>query len=369
VILSGAGGLIRLIMCDYQADILLVQKNSIATKATTAIRPMTDYKDLLSQLASNPKTSPGLLRELCSEDTDLLPLIAKNPNCSQELLNKLSLSNPKDVLINPVLHLAEKYEGNGYRLLSLRSLVSLCMACDSDQHAALLNETMSRIAEGIAELQEQDQASLSCNWLYERAFTLYPAQCNNIINEPIDIEIKAKAKMYGSGPISFTSLPEISEDTGISLVGTRQDLQIFLSAISTGSLTSYIAFEFSLEDTGDAELDVKADDLPQGLMLWDETLYKMSTPCEEGINELEEDGEFEEAILEFEHTYWSDPGPVILRDEFYLVVPVVYVDEANHVYDLRMGELGDLLGLKVTCSRSGCDLDWPSRIAELLLPS
>lgn len=319
---------------------------------------MPDYQELLQQLASNPKASPGLLRELSNEDPDLLPVIARNPNCGQELLNNLAISNPKEVLSNPAVH----FVSNGYAWFALKSLVSLCMACDPNVHAALLCETKSRIAEGIEELQGQDEASLSCYWLHERTFTLAPKQCNNLISEPIDFEISVKARMRGSGPISVSDLPDLGEACQASIDERREELKVLLSAIYSGAIDKYFDTNFPLEDDGGADRDAKAKILPQGLSFDGDTLYKVHP-------ENEDCDEWEESLLGLEYSYASSEEPVVLREKHYLVVPVVYVDEIDREYDIVMGELGDLAGLRILDSETGLEIDWPSRLAELLLPS
>jgi hypothetical protein len=322
---------------------------------------MPDIKDLLEQLASNPMTSPGLLRQLSIEDRDLLPIIAQNPNCSQELLDNLAFTNPQEVLSNPRFLFNEIRRGDNCTGFSLKSLVSLCMSCDPSEHAGLIDETRSVIAEGIEVLQEQDQASLSCVWLYERAFTLSPNECKNIIGDAIDFEFRVKAQMNGSGSMSVAKLPGFGDDAQIDKAEMRQDLKLFLSAISSGSLEEYFDPDICLEDSGAAEMDIEAVNLPQGLSLQDEILRRVHPPDEDH-------DEWEEYLLAFEHEYSESLNPVRFRDDYCLVVPVVYINAIEHAYDISMGELGDLIGLKIHCSKAGLELDWPSRLAELLIP-
>lgn len=315
------------------------------------------------QEARSVGSSAERLHELYQADPALGPVIASNPSAPIELLDQLALQCPSEVLANPVLQLRALETCGAYRELSLQSLVCLCLACDPQRNADLLEEARRRIHAGIDELQMQDYATLECNWLFNRDFTLFPTDCNMLISEPVRLTITVLANVHSEGPITVTGLPNC-RDMEPGLPGTAtQSLAEFLQAISSGELRTYINDdELVREDGGVPDIDLRAEALPEGLLLDGTTLFR-SAKQEDSEDEEEED---DEPILEFSYSYYGRCDSPIVYEGGVLTVPVEFVDEVNHHYHLAMGELGDLAGMESKCP--SLPADWHIRLAALLIP-
>ncbi|MEY3929919.1 MAG: hypothetical protein RLZZ516_1629, partial [Cyanobacteriota bacterium] len=72
-----------------------------------------------------------------------------------------------------------------------------------------------------------------------------------------------------------------------------------------------------------------------------------------------------EAVLDFDYDLNGESHPIEFADGV-VTVPLEFIDEENHDYQIAMGELVALkpLGQKTDCLPS----DWPSRLAALLIP-
>ena len=108
--------------------------------------------------ASSVDTSAHRLQELCQADPSLGSVIATNPSASIQLLDQLALQHPAEVLANPLLPLRVLEEGGAYRPFSLPALASLCMAWTPGRDAELLQETKTRMASGLDDLANQEEA-------------------------------------------------------------------------------------------------------------------------------------------------------------------------------------------------------------------
>ncbi len=116
----------------------------------------------LLEEASSVKTSPQRLQQLLQADPSLGAVIASNPSASIQLLDQLALHYPVEVRANPLIALRAMEVGGAYRGFSLRSLVCLCLACESIRDRGLLNELKRRMAEAFDELRKQEFVTLSC---------------------------------------------------------------------------------------------------------------------------------------------------------------------------------------------------------------
>jgi hypothetical protein len=319
---------------------------------------MTINNHLPAQEAANPRTASQRLRELSNDWSDLCPIIARNPNCDFLLINDLALSHPKDTLSNPALCLSSTGDGDEFTKLSLKALVNLCMFCSDGENSELLGETKSRIAKGIHQLGKQGEASMSYSVQCKRKFTLTPRECNNLIGAPIDFELEVAVWMEGSGPISVSRLPDITAGTRTASNKARQELAMFLSDIASGKIFNYFSnHEIICEDRGDSDCKIRASNLPEGLAFDGNCLFRSSP----------EGSAWDELLFEIVHEYGDISRPVYLQDG-YLHVPVQQVEQTDPKYDVQMGELNQLEGTEVVDHEQGLVIDWPSRLAELLVP-
>jgi hypothetical protein len=302
------------------------------------------------QEALSVDTSPERLEELFQVDPTLGPLIASNPSTSLQLLDQLAVHFPVEVLANRSVI---------YSYLSLRSLVCLCLVCDMRRDACLSNEILRRIHAGIDELQTQEYATLECDWLYNRIFTLLPTDCEALIDEPIEFRFDVFANMQSEGPILVSGLPDFRDDDS-GFPGTQKEsLADFLQIIGSCKLRAYINDqELVREDGGFPDIDLQAVALPKGLSLDGTTLSRSAEKEDEG-------GDDGEPILEFFHSYGGCNSSIVYEDGV-VTVPVEFVDEVNHHYSLAMGELGDLAGIESKCP--SLPADWHQRLAALLIP-
>jgi hypothetical protein len=303
----------------------------------------------LLQEARSVDTCAERLQELNRADPALGPQIASNPSAPIELLDQLALQCPTEVLANPVLQLRALETGGAYGELSLRSMVCLCLASNPKRDADLLRETRRRIQSSIEELRAQDYASLDCDWLYARHFTLLPEDCDGVIEKPLGFFLEVRANMYAKGTISLYDIPGL-DDAGLGRpVSQRTSLVEFMRAVVAGEIRDYINEEYlSREDGGSTDVTLSAEELPAGYSLDHNTLYKD-----------------DESILSIYHDFSGGDSPVVYGDG-YLTVPVEFQDEVNHCIEIAMGELGDLTGLESKCPF--LPADWHLRLAALLIP-
>ena len=291
----------------------------------------------------------------------MIPIIASNPNCDYSLLNNLALSCPRNVLSNPILGMADIEQGNGYSQFSLKSLVSLSMACNPEEHSGLLQEIKTRLVKCIGEFWIQEEASLTCVWLYRREFTLMPDDCGGLIQEPVELCIEHRGLgIEGEGPISICGdFPDIHGHDKVRCIDARRrSLVEFLDAIKRGEIGEYVDDgEITRDHHGDSATSLKLKSLPQGLFLDDCGLYSGSWDDEDGP----------QLICEFIADWnGSGDGPIKAKGT-QLIIPVEWVGEFDVEYDIAMGELRELAGLTINDPKTRLCIDWPSRLADLLL--
>ena len=136
-------------------------------------QPKPSRSTLLEEVGS-VDTTPQRLEEIWRAEPSFGPVIASNPSASIQLLDQLALHYPVEVRANPLIALRAMEVGGAYRGFSLRSLVCLCLACESMRDRGLLNELKRRMAEAFDGLRKQEFVTLSCVWLYRRTFILQP---------------------------------------------------------------------------------------------------------------------------------------------------------------------------------------------------
>jgi len=310
--------------------------------------------DLLEE-ARSVDTSAARLQALVNKEPTLGGIIASNPSASIQLLDHLALQHPAEVLANPLLPLRVLEDGRAYSEFSLPALVSLCMAWTPGRDEELLQETKTRIAAGLEELANQEEASLSCEWVYWRSFKLDPEDCDCLINHSLRLTMEVRAGMVSEGPVSVHGIPNLSTCGPELSDCSRGDLTAFLQALSSGNLHNYIDDdELIREDCGFRDVRLDGEKLPDSLSIDGTSLYK--------YNDEEED---DEEVLVFRYDLFCGSYPIKFADGV-VIVPVEFIDEDNHDYQMAMGELVALkpLGQKTDCPPS----DWPSRLAALLIP-
>jgi hypothetical protein len=231
----------------------------------------------------------------------------------------------------------------------LGALVSLSLACDVPPDTSLFGETRRRIKASLEELQGQEYATLECDWLYSRDFTLLPEDCDGVIGTPLELSLEVRANMYANGTISTSEIPCLDNvDSGTSK-SQRSLLADFFRAVATSEIRDYINEDDLIrEDGGGVDIDLKAAELPVGLSL-------------DGIYLCRDN----ECILEVCYNFSGGDSPVIYGNGI-VTVPVEFEDEVNHRYQIAIGELSDLV-----CIESRCPVlssDWCERLAALLVP-
>ena len=313
---------------------------------------MTQHKPshlLFLREASSVDTSANRLQELYQTDPSLGSVIASNPSASIRLLDQLALQHPAEVLANPLLPLRPLEDGGAYRPFSLPALVSLCMAWTPGRDAELLQETKTRMAFGLDELANQEEASLSCEWVYWRSFKLDPEDCDCLIKHTLRLTMEVRSGMEARGAVSVDGIPNLSGCDPEFSDCSRGDLTAFLQALSSGNLHEYINDNELIRADGSCR-DVRLDGekLPDGFFISETAL------CKEG-----------EEVLDFDYNLNGESLPVQFADGV-VTVPLEFIDEENHDYQIAMGEL---VGLKSTALKTDClPSDWPSRLAALLIP-
>lgn len=277
-------------------------------------------------------------------------MIASNPSASIQLLDQLALHNSREVLVNPLLQFSALETGGAYGGFSLSSLVCLCLVCDPKRDPDLLKETRRRIQSSLEELLVQDYASLECEWLFARDFSLLPENCDGIIDKPLDFALQVRKSVDANGGISFLSeLPRL-DDSDLGSPGSQRILLArFLRDVAAGKIHDYIDDDdLTREDTCEIDFDLKAEDLPSGYSIDGRALRR--------------DGE---TILEFGYNF-DMPDSLVVFEGRSVTVPLEFQDEVNHRYEIAMGELGDLPGLESKCP--ALPSDWHQRLAALLIP-
>ena len=299
--------------------------------------------------ASSVDTSAHRLQELCQADPSLGSVIATNPSASIQLLDQLALQHPAEVLANPLLPLQVLEDDGAYSEFSLPALVSLCMAWTPGRDAELPQENKTRIAAGLEELANQEEASLSCEWVYWRSFKLDPEDCDCLINHSLRLTMEARSGMESRGPASVDGIPNLSACDPEFSDASRGDLTAFLQALSSGNLHEYINDnELSPDDGYYRDVRLDGEKLPVSLSISGTALY------EEG-----------EGALDFDCNLNSESYPIEFADGL-VTVPLEFIDEENRDHQIAMGEL---VALKSTAQKRDClPSDWPSRLAALLIP-
>ena len=303
--------------------------------------------------AADPLTTPERLAQLSLEHLGLHSEIAGNPSCSQALLNTLSIQHPIEVLNNPALVLAALENGNRYSLFPLKSLISLSLACNPSEHPDLIQELKSRIAEGIEVFRQQDYASMTCIWLNRGSHVLMPSDCANAIEHPIHLRAVFRAYIESDGPV-VVDPPELSSNKAEADQSLKL-LREFLSDLGEGNLSNYIdTNELIREHGGDGEFTVEADELPEGVYLESNALYRT-------LEDDEDDYCVDNLLVEFGYCF---TGTDAYLENGYLMIPVEWEDEIEVEFKISMGELDSLVGLS---AESCFPPDWSDRVAGLVL--
>jgi hypothetical protein len=308
----------------------------------------------LREEATNPLTPPERLADLSHENPMLCSEIAKNPSCSQALLNTLSIQYPNEVLNNPCLALVALENGNRYSLFPLKSLISLSLICDPSEHPDLIQELKSRISEGLDVFRQQDYASMTCIWLNRGSHVLMPSDCANAIEHPIHVRAEFRAYIESDGPVIVSapdlSCPKTKTDELLEL------LRRFLADLGEGNLSNYIdTDELIREHHGDGEFAVEVDELPDGVHLESNTLYRT-------MGDDEDECCVDNLLVEFGYCF---SGVDAYFENGYLIIPVDWEDEIEVEFSIQMGELDSLVGLN---AESYFPSDWSERVAGLLFP-
>jgi hypothetical protein len=303
--------------------------------------------------AADPLTTPERLAELSLEHLGLHSVIAGNPSCSQALLNTLSIQHPIEVLNNPALALAALENGNRYSLFPLKSLISLSLACDPSEQPDLIQELKSRITEGIEVFRQQDYASMTCIWLSRGSHVLMPSDCANAIEHPIHLRAVFRAYIESNGPVTVDapelSSPKAEADQSLKL------LRVFLADLGEGNLSNYVdTNELIREHDGDGEFAVEANELPDGVYLESNALYRT-------LDDDEDDCCVDNPLVEFAYCF---TGTDAHFENGYLMIPVEFEDEIEVELTISMGELDSLVGLN---AESYFPPDWSDRVAGLVL--
>jgi hypothetical protein len=304
--------------------------------------------------AVDPLTTPERLAELSLEHLGLHSAIAGNPSCSQALLNTLSIPHPIEVLNNPALALAALENGNRYSLFPLKSLISLSLVCDPSEQPDLIQELKSRIAEGIEVFRQQDYASMTCIWLNRGSHVLMPSDCANAIEYPIPIRVVYRAYIESDGPV-VVNAPEITRPD-LAKHDKHNNLSRFLSDLGNGNLSDYIdTDELIREHSGDGEFMTETDELPEGICLESNSLYR----------DLGDEGDgayVDNLLVSFGYSFGGSEAHF---ENGYLIIPVEWEDETDVEFTIGMGELSSLIGL----SSEGCfPAEWPDLVADLVFP-
>lgn len=238
-----------------------------------------------------------------------------------------------------------------YRELSLPALVVLCLACESKQYASLFEETWLRIRVGLDEFRKQEEASLSCEWVYQRTFTLQPDDCDCLIEKPLDFTLAVRSCMESRGHISVDGIPGLGDRGPDLSITLREELAKILRSISSGDIGDYINDEELIRDDGcGSDCRLEAEELLDDLSIDGSALYRG-----------------EDCILEFEYNLDGDCSPILYADGI-ITVPLEFTDEENREYEISMGELGALTALAQREKADCLPSDWSSRLAALLIP-
>ena len=155
--------------------------------------------------------------------------------------------------------------------------------------------------------------------------------------------------MESRGPVSVDGIPDLSECDPDFSDALRDELTKLLQVISSGNIREYINDDELIRDDGcGRSCHLEVEKLPEGLSISGTSLY----------NE-------DDHILDFDYSLDGDSAPIEFADGS-VTVPVEFIDEDNHEYEISMGELGALKSLaqKADCLPS----DWPARLAALLIP-
>lgn len=301
----------------------------------------------LLQEAHSVDTPAERLQELFRANPALGPVIACNPSASIRLLDELAIQFPADVLSNPVLQLRALETGGAYGEFSLHSLVCLCLACNPKRDADLLEETRRRVRAGLDELCRQEEASLTCIWQHQGAFTLRPRDCEYLIDCNIHFKVKSEAFLESRDVISLHGIPQMEVTALGSDASQRPMLSQLLRAIASNRFQDFIDdSEISRDHSGDVDFILDATDLPKEYEL-------------DGCH-LCKDGEH---LLEFSYHV----GDGIYFENGYLLVGVGSIEEVDLKIDVPMGELIELVGYEPTPSEKRPS-DWTRRLAKLLIP-
>lgn len=316
--------------------------------------------------AASPQTAPERLIELYKESQLLWGLIASNPSAPISILDKLAINFPEEVLGNPSFSAIVVERDFSLKDLSLRSLVLLCLKGDQQEQNELRQELAWRLTRDFIELQKTDEASMSCVWTYQRYCTLQPDECENLIKTPMSFEVNARAHMEGEGPISLSTLPEIVDEAEVQELewdeedrsGPQpkvqpEELEDFLRCLMSGSLRQWICDDDIIrEDSYSTEIDIDASEIPEGLSFDGSAVYAVS-----------ESGD-EELLMELDVNYDGEHEPITFSDG-YLTIPLEFVDEIEHKYELDLGELNELISFKPK-HPDGRPIDWPSILRQQL---
>ena len=268
--------------------------------------------------------------------------------------------------------------------ISLQSLVRLALGDESGACSGLIHELRVRISRGLELLRQQQEASLSCTWLYERVFVLSPQDCDRHMPLPLEFRIEHHGiGVEGAGTICVDGLPDGRWGDRWDQQVNQRDWTAFFEALRSRNLSDYLDdSEISRDHSGDSRTYVYSPDLPAGLLLEsDGSLYFQSSDplgrhaqdpswAEPGVEPgAAADAELDDWLggLQLLGQFVADgrgsgDGP-IRRLGSQWIVPVAWVAEIDVRHQVAMGELGELLGFGALDASLA---DWPSRLAQLL---
>jgi len=294
--------------------------------------------------------------------------------------------------LNSGLDLTGIAPGQPWADLSLKSLVMLALLHEPTAYPGLIHELKARISCGVDLLRRQEEASLTCTWLYRRVFILNPEDCDGRSALPLEFRIEHHGiGVEGAGAICVEGLPDGLRGDRRDQPMNQKDWTAFFEALRSKNLSDYLDdSEITRDHSGDTRTYVYSADLPAGFLLEsDGSLYFQSSDllrrqaqapswpeagAEAGAAAAAElDADLDDPVDDAVEgpqllgrfvPDWqgSGEGP-IRRLGSQWIVPVAWVEEIDVRHQVAMGELGELLGLGTMDDSLA---DWPSRLAQLL---
>jgi len=307
------------------------------------------FGSTLLEEASSVYTSPQRLQELFEADPSLGVVIASNSSASIQLLDQLSSQFPAEVFANPALQLLSLEAERVYGAFSLRSLVCLSLSSGLKHETQLLEETKRRMHAALDQFRSQELVGLSCVWLWQRAFTLRPQDCDGLIDQELDLSLEYRAFVDGDMGDICSAIPQLACDDPDLVHSQKAEVAAFLRAIDQGILNSYV--DSRVDPDGEREHKGDSDTLLS--ISGDKGRYST-----EGSLLIKD-----EPILEF-HALTNEFDSISCKDGVAWVA-VGEHEEVDRDYHLSLGELQQLHALAEHSAH--IPSDWHRSLASLLI--